>query len=40
MAKTVRLTGWSGRTELRDGLRRTYDWYRLRIFDGPAVDVR
>lgn len=40
MAKTTRLTGWSARTPLAEGLRRTYEWYRRRVFGGQAVDVR
>jgi nucleoside-diphosphate-sugar epimerase len=40
MSKTTRLTGRRAETALDEGLRRTYAWYRLRIFDGPEVDVR
>jgi nucleoside-diphosphate-sugar epimerase len=40
MSKTTRLTGRRAETTLDEGLRRTYAWYRLRIFDGPEVRVR
>ena len=40
MARTARLTGRRAETALDEGLRRTYEWYRLRIFDGREVDVR
>ena len=40
MAKTERLTGYRAQTSLGEGLRRTYEWYRLERFDGREVDVR
>jgi UDP-glucose 4-epimerase len=40
MTKTARLTGWSARTPIAEGLARTYEWYRRRIFAGQPIDVR
>jgi UDP-glucose 4-epimerase len=40
VAKTTRLTGYSAKVGLPDGVRRTYEWYRVRNFDGRPVDVR
>jgi nucleoside-diphosphate-sugar epimerase len=40
MAKTTRLTGYAAQTPLREGVRRTYDWYRDRIFEGAPIEVR
>ncbi len=33
MTRMRALTGYQGRVELADGLRRTYDWYRHEVFD-------
>lgn len=34
MTKTIALTGYTAQVPLRDGIARTYDWYRSRIFEG------
>jgi UDP-glucose 4-epimerase len=38
MSKAARLTGYSAKVPLEEGLRRTYDWYRQAVFtSGPGA---
>lgn len=34
------LTGFESRIELREGVGRTYDWYRAKVFEGHGVSAR
>lgn len=36
MSKTLRLTGYVARTDLEDGVRDTYDWYRRKVFSSAG----
>jgi nucleoside-diphosphate-sugar epimerase len=40
MTRAAQLTGWRAQTPLRSGVGRTYDWYRMRVFDREPVPVR
>jgi nucleoside-diphosphate-sugar epimerase len=33
MTKTLTLAGYRPTVDLRDGIRRTYEWYRENVFD-------
>jgi nucleoside-diphosphate-sugar epimerase len=40
MTKTTRLAGYAAQVDLADGVRRTYDWYREKVFGGAGVSAR
>jgi nucleoside-diphosphate-sugar epimerase len=37
MSRTAELTGYSSRVSLEEGVRRTYDAYRARVFEPAAA---
>ena len=39
MSRMAALTGYRGRVALEDGVRRTYDWYRAKVFEGGETEV-
>ena len=40
MTRTIGVTGWEPAVSLEDGVRRTYEWYQQRIFEGDQVSAR
>ena len=40
MAKTLQLTGYSAKTDLAEGIRQTYDWYKTHVFHNEGVFAR
>ena len=40
MSRTIRLTGYRPHVALRDGVERTYAWYRANVFDAGGVYTR
>jgi nucleoside-diphosphate-sugar epimerase len=40
MSKATELTGYTAQVDVADGVQRTYDWYRERVFDGAGVSAR
>jgi UDP-glucose 4-epimerase len=37
MLRTIALTGHASQVSLREGIRRTYDWYRRNVFEGSGI---
>jgi nucleoside-diphosphate-sugar epimerase len=40
MSHTIAVTGHQPAVSLEDGVRRTYDWYRARVFEGDQVSAK
>jgi UDP-glucose 4-epimerase len=40
MTQTAALIGYRGEVDLEEGVRRTYEWYRQKIFEGEGVTAR
>ncbi len=40
MAMARELTGFTPTVDLANGLRRTYEWYRERVFEGAGISAR
>jgi nucleoside-diphosphate-sugar epimerase len=40
MSRAIGLTGFSPRVGLREGVTRTFDWYKHTIFDGGVASAR
>lgn len=40
MKKTIACTGYQGMVSLKEGIEKTYDWYRRNIFDGNEVSAK
>jgi nucleoside-diphosphate-sugar epimerase len=40
MSHTIAVTGHHPAVSLEDGVRRTYDWYRARVFEGDQVSAK
>jgi nucleoside-diphosphate-sugar epimerase len=40
MSRTIELTEYRPQVGLREGIERTYAWYRANVLDDPAVYAR